>query len=314
LDRYARLAHALRRHGWVALMGLMVVLVVGSWWLTEPLADRGASAAAAGTSQAVSTSVEVNGGGGRFHRASVAWPRDRLEGMPAKSLLLDALVAADDRLKGIETYTATFHKQERIKGYLGPEQTLAMKVRNRPFALYFKFLGPQGGKEVVYAEGHHDNKVIAHAAGVARLLVPRLALPPDHPLALADCRHAVTEAGLANMTVRLIGFRRMDLNDAEASTVLDHYTDGQGNSWLRSVHTHAHHRPERPFARVEVLYDPITYFPIDIHCYDWPEPGHTGALLLAEHYSYENLNLDAELTALDFDPANPDYAFHRYGP
>jgi hypothetical protein len=33
---------------------------------------------------------------------------------------------------------------------------------------------------------------------------------------------------------------------------------------------------------------------------------------LAERYLYENLDLDADLTALDFDPANPEYAFHRY--
>ena len=69
----------------------------------------------------------------------------------------------------------------------------------KPFAVYLKFLAPQAGKEVVYAEGHHENKVIAHSGGLARLLVPRLAVAPDHPLALADSRHAVTEAGVANL-------------------------------------------------------------------------------------------------------------------
>ena len=60
-----------------------------------------------------------------------------------------------------------------------PEQTLAMKVRNRPFAIYLKFLAPKAGKEVVYAEGHHDNKVIAHNGDWTRKLVPRLAVAPD---------------------------------------------------------------------------------------------------------------------------------------
>jgi hypothetical protein len=37
-----------------------------------------------------------------------------------------------------------------------------------------------------------------------------------------------------------------------------------------------------------------------------------GDLQLAERYCYEDLKLDVTLTALDFDPANPDYGFHRF--
>jgi hypothetical protein len=129
---------------------------------------------------------------------------------------------------------------------------------------------------------------------------------------MADSRHPVTEAGLANLTARLIGYRKKDLEDRHAVTVLDRYTDPQGREFLRSVHTHPEPDADRPFARIEVLYDPGSFLPVDIRSFDWPSPGHTGDLLLAEHYTYENLDLDASLTALDFDPANPDYAFHRY--
>ena len=73
--------------------------------------------------------------------------------------------------------------------------------------------------------------------------------------------------------------------------------------WRRSVHD---------IARVEVLYDPDHHLPLRIHSYDWPEPGHEGDLQLAESYIYKDLQLDAVLTALDFDPANPNYGFHRY--
>ena len=187
-----------------------------------------------------------------------------------------------------------------------------MKVRHRPFAIYFKFLPPSPGKEVVYAEGRHDNKVIAHAGGWARRLIPRLAVPPDHPIALAENRHPVTEAGLANLTAKLIGYRRMDLEEPDAVTILERVTGPDGRSWLRSLHLHEHKVAERPFARVEVLYDPDHQLPMRITNYDWPEPGHTGELHLAERYCYEDLKLDVALTALDFDPANPDYGFHRF--
>ena len=244
----------------------------------------------------------------------LVWPEDRLEGQAAKQLLLDVLLRVSVRLNKVDAYTATLHKQERLKGKLGPEQTVDLKVRHRPFSVYMKFLAPQAGKEVVYAEGHHDNKMIAHAGGFARLLVPRLAVAPDHPLALADSRHAITEAGLSNLTARLIGFRKLDLEDQEAETVLDRVTDTKSRVRFRSVHFHPRYHEDRPYARVEVLYDPDSFIPVDIRSFDWPEKGMAGAggLQLAEHYGYENLSLDVPLTAIDFDPANPAYQFHRY--
>ncbi len=142
--------------------------------------------------------------------------------------------------------------------------------------------------------------------------MPRLAVAPDHPLALADSRHPITEAGLANLVERLIHFRKMDLDDPEAVTILDRMTDANGRAWLRSVHTHPHQTPDRPFVRIEVLYDPETLFPRDIRNFDWPGPGESEELRLAEHYRYDDLDLDASLTGLDFDPANPAYAFHRF--
>jgi len=304
LNQWPPRAFGLRRGVWLTLGVSPLILLGGaSWWFTEPLVDRGGP---------VSIVPYLPVAGPVGSRGALAWPEGRLDGLQAKSMLLDVLVEVAERLNRVEAYTSIFRKQERIGGKLTPEQQLALKLRHRPFAVYLKFLSPQEGKEVVYAEGHHENKLIAHGTGVARLLVPRLAVPPDHPLALADARHPVTEGGIAKLTERLIGFRRLDLDDPRARTVLDRTTDADGRTWFRSVHTHTEPKPERPFARVEVLYDPETFFPMDIRNYDWPKPGDSGELLLAEHYRYDDLDLDASLTDLDFDPANPEYAFHRF--
>jgi len=303
--------HTLRRRLLVIGLSIPAAVVLASWWFTEPLADHLVPVKPSALGPPVPVPDEVQRVAAEVE-APPAWPERRLDGAPAKALMLKIVLEAAERINRVDAYTATFHKQERLKGRLGPEQTLAIKVRQKPFAIYCKFLTAGAGKEVVYAEGHHDNKLIAHAGGVARLLVPRLAVAPDHPLALTDSRHPITEAGLANLTSRLIHYRRMDLDDPRAETVLDRHTDARGRTRLRSIHSHPKRNPERPFARVEVLYDPETFFPLDIKNFDWPEPDQTGAPLLAEHYEFENLNLDATLTALDFDPANPAYAFHRY--
>lgn len=302
----ANTSHPGRRWIWAAFLLVIPLgsLAFASWWLTEPLKPIEAKPPRGPVAAAPKPAPRPD--------EPPPWPAERLEGDAAKRLLLDTLLAVSVRLNALDDYTAIFRKQERIKGTLGPEQTLAMKVRQRPFAVYFKFISPTPGKEVVYAEGYHNNKLIAHSTGVSKWLVPRLAVPPDHPLALADTRHAITEAGLANLASRLIAFRRADLTDREAETILDRTTDEKGRPRLRSVHIHPHPAPNLPFARSELLYDPETRFPVQISNYEWNPPGEGGELPLVERYSYDDLHFNVDLTALDFDPANPAYSFHRY--
>lgn len=301
-----------RRWRWCLLLLIPMAGLAGtSWWLTASLEDI-ETALPPGSHTRPKTDVTESAQAATALSGPPAWPSRPLEGDPAKKLLLETLLEVGKRLDRIEGYTATFRKTERLRGVLGAEQTLAMKVRQRPFAVYFKFLNPQPGKEVVYAEGHHENKVIAHSTGVSRWLVPRLAVPPDHPLAMAETRHAITEAGLSNLNDKLIEFRRLDLSDHEAITILDRTTDNDGRPWLRSVHRHLNKNGSRPFYHVEVLYDVESRIPLKISNYDWPEPGREDQLTLAERYVYDDLMLDVPLSSLDFDPANPAYAFHRY--
>ena len=240
------------------------------------------------------------------------WPRDTLSGQPAKELLLKTLRLAEAHLESVPGYTATFRKQERMKGVLGPMQVIQLKLRHDPFAIYLKFLAPKKGKEVLYAQGLHEDKVIAHNGDWTRRLIPRVAFRPTDALALADNRHPVTEAGIENLTKRLIKYRELDITDSRAETVLDRMRDDAGREWLRSVHLHPIQIEERPFSRVEVLYNPDTFIPLKITSYDWPKPGASGPPQVAESYEYDDLKLDAPLTERDFDLANPEYEFTRF--
>jgi hypothetical protein len=300
-----RAAGLLRRRKWLSLALIAPGLaVLTSWWLTAPLEDEGASPVLSTTAPAPAPTISTS-------PDRPAWPEGRVEGIEAKTALLAVLEDAARRIDATSGYVATFKKQERIGGRLLPEQTMAMKVRQRPFAIYLKFLAPKPGKEVLYAEGHRKNKVLAHNGDWTRRLVPRLEVAPDSPTALADNRHPITEAGLSNLAHKLVAFRKLDVDDPEAVTILDRTTGPDGRPLLRSTHLHEHPNRSRPFARIEVLYDPATHFPMQISSYDWPQPGEEGESLV-ERYAYEGLVLDPSLTALDFDPANPAYEFLRY--
>ena len=295
-----------RRHRrwWLILILLIPALPLGlSWYFTASLEDHQVPlppGAEPNLPAAVAPQAEE----------PLAWPERRVEGEGAKALLLRVMERAVARVERVEYYTARFLRQERVGGVLGPEIVSTLKVRNHPFAIYLKYRTVRPGKEVVYAEGHHDNMVIAHNGDWTRKLIPRLAVAPDSPIALADSRHPVTDAGLLSLSRKLLKFRRLDIGDPDASTVLDRATAPDGRPILRSVHHHS--KPAgRPFCHVEIWYDPETLLPFQISSYDWPAPGRAEPLDLAERYLYEELKLDAPLSAVDFDPANPEYAFTR---
>jgi hypothetical protein len=139
-----------------------------------------------------------------------------------------------------------------------------------------------------------------------------MALDPNDPLALAHNRHPVTEAGLARLTDQLIAACRADLGQDGATTVLDRVHDDEGRLWFRSTQTYARPRPECPFARVEVEFDPEARLPSRISAYERPQPGPSGEPVLAERYAFDHVKLGAPLTDADFDPDSPAYAFTRF--
>ncbi|MEW4567657.1 DUF1571 domain-containing protein [Tautonia sp. JC769] len=241
------------------------------------------------------------------------WPEERLEGQDAKQYLLEFMEQAVRRLDRVEGYSANLTRQERIQGELGPEQSLRIKVQHDPFAVYLRFEAPRAGKEALYHEGRFENHLLAHNGDWTRRFFPRLKVDPYGPIALADNRHPITEAGLAHLSRKLLHYRKLDLNDPMAETILDREVDEDGKLWYSSTHSHASYADDRPFAYVEIRYCPELLIPLHIVSYDWPQPGcDDGELQLAERYHYEDVNLDASFSAIDFDPTNPDYGFQRY--
>jgi hypothetical protein len=295
------------KRGLIAVGVLACGIVAASLLLTPPLEKPAAGEAAPLPPRELSKAEAA-----QARLDAIIWPDARLEGTAAKQLLLELVTAGRDRLAAEEGYTATLKRRERIKGKLGPEQTIKLKVRHRPFGVYMRFVEPDAGKEAVYAQGRYDNHVMAHGGGLTRALLPRLKVAPDSPLAMAGNRHPITEAGLLNLANKLVHFRELDMTDDDAGTILDTVRDDQGRTWLRSVHTHTIKTSDRPFMYVEVLYDPQSKLPLQIESYEWSKSGRIEDRELTERYRYDDLDLDAPLTELDFDPANPAYEFHRF--
>ncbi len=238
------------------------------------------------------------------------WPQERVTGDLAKQILHDYLEVVVGRLEQVAGYSATFRRRERIGESLQPLQTIQMKIRHEPFSVYLKFLEPTAGREALFHHGRYENKLLVHSGGwLSGTLLPRIPIDPQSPIALAENRHPITEAGLLNLARKLLHYRRLDLNDPHAVTVLDRVQEEGAVLWNRSLHLHEHNDGVRPFARVEVLYDPDTTLPRQISSFEWPKAGVTSEPELGEFYRYDDVDFEVALSDRDFDASNDEYAF-----
>jgi hypothetical protein len=94
----------------------------------------------------------------------------------------------------VTSYTAIFHKQQRVAGKLLPEETIVLKFR-KPSALYMKWIRePYEGSELLYEEGRNEDRVRAHRGGILRFVTRNL--DPRDPGLMAGNLRPVTVRGL----------------------------------------------------------------------------------------------------------------------
>ena len=100
----------------------------------------------------------------------------------------------------VQDYTATFYKQERVKGELLPLETIELKFR-KPFGVYLRWLsGDFAGREVIYVRGWNEDKIRAHQGSFPDVTV---SLRPDSSLAMRGNRHPITKVGFGEI-IRLM--------------------------------------------------------------------------------------------------------------
>lgn len=208
--------------------------------------------------------------------------------------LKDWLRQAEELIERTESYTAIFHKQERIKGWLKTKETVFLKFK-KPFKVYMKWIdGPGKGREVLYIEGWNRNRILVREP--AGLGFVTLNLNPLGPLAMQGSRHPITEAGLGFL-IKLLGdnFRKgWLLGELECKTGLQEMVYG------RKTLTVEVRFPKKPnfdyYCYRSILnIDLETKIPIRVQVFDWEDR-------LIGDYGYEHLILNAHLTDKDFEP------------
>ena len=207
--------------------------------------------------------------------------------------------AAYDR---VTSYTAVFHKQQRVAGELLRKETILLKCRRTPFSLYMKWIEkPYKGSELLYVAGWNEDRARAHRGGILRFVT--FNLDPRHPGLMADNLRPVTSTGIGFLLESVATNIRKAIKAGElafaelgAETVY-----GRKTRILQAVFPKEKAR-DYDGHRFVINQDVESRIPLRIRIYD-----RDGKLV--ENYGYENLVLNAPLADADFDPKNPAYRF-----
>jgi hypothetical protein len=217
-----------------------------------------------------------------------------------------ALKSAYETVSGHKDYIARFTKRERVDGTLKAAETIRLKVRHEPFGVYMRFLKPSGveGQQAIYAEGLNDDKLVAHGAGLRRL-IGTFRLPPTDPLATAGNRHTITSVGIKNLLKKMIADKE---GPQEGVTVASAKTEVAGRPATMWQFTYAQPSPGKEAHISRIVIDNEWNVPVQYVAYGFPAEDEDKPPLL-EEYQYENFEFDTGLTDEDFDPENPAYDF-----
>ena len=240
-------------------------------------------------------------------------PRQALKPTAAAHSIDAVLEMARRSLKQVEAirdYSCVFARREEVDGQLRQREYMAIKVRHEPFSVYTFCLGPARpeGEEAIYVRGTNDDRVVAHSTGLRGRLAGTMSLQPKSRLLMAGSLHPMTELGIKNLLIRVIKIYDVELEYDDARVTFYHDRKINDRPCTCAQVVHPVKRPGRRFGLTRLFVDNERGIPVRFEAYGWPEqPGSEPPLI--EEYTYLDVRLNRDLTDVDFDIRNPDYAF-----
>ena len=209
------------------------------------------------------------------------------------------LTRAMARYETMQTYTCLLDKRVAKSGKLHQDLSIRVKFK-KPTNYYFRWEeGMRKGREVIFAAGRHDGKIVAHPGGWFRFVTLRL--NPEGRLAMKENRHSLKNSGLRKI-MQVVGtdFHRAQQQGLDAIHYMGEERVDNRTTWVvqgQFPEGHGYYAN-----RVILLIDQTLFLPIKVSIYD-------GVGTLVEEYLFHQLEIDVPFTDQDFDPANPGYDF-----
>jgi len=219
--------------------------------------------------------------------------------------LMPALNWAKDIYKHIDTdvkdYTCTFVKRERHDGKVSDPEFVFAKFRNQPYSVYMRFVKPAAveGQEAIYVDGQNNNNLVGRGSGIKRI-AGWVSFVPTSPVPMKDNHYPITEAGVRNLTKRLIEVAENDVKYGECEVKFYKNAKINGSSTTCVQVVHPTPRKNFLFHKARIYVDDELKVPVRYEAYDWPAKAGDDPQLI-EEYTYLNMKINLGLTDADFD-------------
>ncbi len=209
---------------------------------------------------------------------------------------------ANQAFQGVRDYTCLFIKKERLHDKLQPDNVIEMKVRNQPFSVYLRWLGPKAfeGQQACYVAGRNQNMMRVHSTGILGI-AGFVTVDPRDPRVMENSRHTITEAGIGHLIGRLLQTWEIERRLGKTQVRIADYTYNRA-ACTRVETIHPDNRGGQFTSyRTVVYFDKASHLPVRIEKYDWPRAGGAAEGELLESYSYINLRTNVGLADSAFN-------------
>ncbi|MFN0053647.1 MAG: DUF1571 domain-containing protein [Planctomycetales bacterium] len=225
--------------------------------------------------------------------------------------VIDFAEASREALKGVQDYTAVFSKVE-IVGRRKIEQQMQIKIREKPFSVYLRYLtGPEAGREVLYVAGANNGNLLVHEVGI-KAVAGTVPLPPTDRKVMEENRHPITQIGMSNLLTTAFKIWDVEKKYDPQTVDIKFFPNAKlaGTACDAVQITHQKQQRDLPFHMSRVYFDKELKLPVRAERYAWPQrKGEQPPLV--ESYTYSKIKTNVGLTDQDFSPRNPQYGFRR---
>jgi hypothetical protein len=204
------------------------------------------------------------------------------------------------KLATMNTYESVMYKQERLGEDLQGVETIILKFRQKPWALYMKWIdGPWESREILFNEQRSTTHVRVRESGILGLIA--VDIPLTSSLARRGSNHVPTEIGI----FYLLGMIEKDYSKAAPLGDITRKNLGIQEVHGRKVFVMDSILP-RDETRGYYCYRMRHYIDyqrsllIKAEIFNWNDE-------LAESYTYTKIEMNPPYTDFDFDPENPEY-------
>ena len=223
--------------------------------------------------------------------------------VPAREQAQTLLEQLFKTVAGVKDYTLVMDKQQRIKGELKPQETLAVKHRRSPECSYMRWIGKlHKGREMIYCPHRYDGKIQAHDSGLLGFIT--VSIKPDGDFYLRTGQlHTIQDTGLFALT-RLVhkDYDYLQAHpDLPPPTIIPRIVKGAPSTCLEIKQGADLFDTYHPGQRLLCLDDRL-HLPTELEV--WNTDGQ-----VMEHYLYSDYGVNVGLTDEDFDTDNKDYHF-----